>query len=234
VSHIALTPFKGARIENWSATRNCGVVSLLSLSMLLVACGPVHNNNLQVNTTLAKIVHGGTTFTPLGSQPIAGQWVSDIPVNSSDNPNHITAAGTLKSFSGATSPFNSIDAGLGYWPTEYTASNARMPGYWDFQWSHPSNCIDIDQTSYPLLANPAVFTNEVELPTSSKTVGPQRDFNCYLNTPNNPDFSPSEVSQQVALDDSFPTSIQVAAFSPINAAASITHLRLLPHRLQIQ
>jgi hypothetical protein len=101
-----------------------------------------------------------------------------------------------------------------------------MPSHWNFAWEHPSYCVDTDTPPYPLLPNPAVYTDLVELPSLSAYTNPQRTFNCFINSPANPDFVPSEVSPQLVLDDALPSTLQVQAFSPIYAAAGITNLHL--------
>jgi YVTN family beta-propeller protein len=206
----------------------------ISCALLVMAgCETVVNNNLQVNTAMGKVVTGGSVFTPLGSQPVAGQWVADIPTTSPLNTVDIAPFGSTYSFEGVTLPYTnaSVEAGelTDEWPTEYYVSNARMPAYWDFAWQHPSYCIDTSAPPYPLLANPATYTDLVELPTEKvffTPANPQRNFYCYINSPANPDFAPAEVSPQIALDNALPPTIQVHAFSPISAAANITNLRL--------
>jgi YVTN family beta-propeller protein len=64
------------------------------------------------------------------------------------------------------------------------------------------------------------------LPSLSAWSNPVQGFNCFINSPANPDFAPSEASPQFVLDDALPSTIQVHAFSPINAAAAITNLHL--------
>ncbi len=101
-----------------------------------------------------------------------------------------------------------------------------MPAYWDFAWQHPSYCVDVANAPYGPLANPLVVTDSILLPNYNSTHGPVERFNCFINSPANPDFIPTEVSPQVVLDDALPATLRVSAFVPINAAASITNLRL--------
>jgi len=206
---------------------------LLSFVVYLIGCDTVVNNDLQVNTSIGKVVTGGSVQAPLGSQPIAGQWVADIPTSSSVNTVGVAPVGAVYDFTDVTSDYNSVTrwaaAVSGEWPTHLIVSNMRMPAYWDFEWEHPSYCIDTDTSPYSLLPNPAEYTDLVELPTTDvgwTPANPQRDFRCFQNSPANPDFVPSEVTPQFVLDDALPSTIQVHAFSTITAAASITNLRL--------
>jgi DNA-binding beta-propeller fold protein YncE len=204
------------------------------VAMLIAGCDSVVNNNLQVTTTISKNVSGGSVaYAPLGSQSVSGQWLSDIPTSSSLNTIDVTPGGSVYSFDVTTDPI------LG----TFVDNNVRMPAYWDFSWSHPSYCIEQSSPSYPLLPNPFTANNQVVLPnvgttdwewgigvTTGETItqapDPVLQFNCFTNTPANPDFLPSEVSPQFVLDNALPATIQVAAFSPIDAAASITNLHV--------
>ncbi len=191
---------------------------------MLVGCSP--NNDLQVNSALGKVTTGGNVFAPLGSQPITGQWVADIPTTSSLNPNQITPVGYNYSVDGTTAAWVTGETYL-QWPTYFSSTNDRMPAYWNFQWEHPDYCVSQVAPSYPLLPNPAIYPDLVLLPNSAwSTTPPVVQFNCWVNSPANPDFVPTEVSPQVVLDNELPSTVQVAAFSQINAEASITHLRL--------
>ncbi len=145
---------------------------MVSLLATTVGCGLVVNNNLQVDTTIAKVVTGGNVYAPLGSQPVAGQWVEDIPISSPLNTVGIAPLGTVDSFTGVTLAFTTATAEAAAltdeWPTQYLVNNARMPAFWNFQWEHPSNCIDVDTPPYDLLPNPYIVSNEVELPTEKE------------------------------------------------------------------
>lgn len=196
-----------------------------ALLSLLAGCGQVVNNNLQVNTALGKYTTGGPVLSPLGSQPVAGQWVADIPASSSLNPNQFAPAGTNYSIQGVTDPWLGVIV-LDQWPTYLLTYNDRMPAYWNFEWEHPPYCVDPSTPPYGPLPNPYDLVNQVELPSLSAYTNPVQGFNCFINSPANPDFDPTEVTPQVVLDDALPSTIQVHAFSPISAVASVTHLRL--------
>jgi hypothetical protein len=74
------------RMHPFPAGRLCRHALVLSLlTVLLAGCGPVYNNTLQVNTAVGKVTTGGTVLSPLGSQPVAGQWTADIPLTSTAN-----------------------------------------------------------------------------------------------------------------------------------------------------
>ncbi len=144
--------------------------SLGVCNFLLIGCNVVYNNNLQISTAICKIVTGRrSVVSPLGSQPVAGQYVADIPLSSPLNTAGVALYGSLEPFQGVTLPYNQTTAFAGLltdtWPTSFVVSDARMPAYWNFEWEHPSYCIDTSNTSYPPLANPAIYTNEIELPT---------------------------------------------------------------------
>ena len=219
-------------MRNASCKRHCGLAPLLAAlsGLALVGCQTVHNNNIEIDTALGKVTTGGNVIAPLGSQPVAGQWTADIPVGSPQNPNNIPPFGTSYSFEGVTDPFYTYIPGFG-WPTHLLTYNDRMPATWDFQWEHPPYCHDAQDPPYPLLPNPFIVINSVQIPTFSYSRNPGETFTCFENSPANPDFNPFEVSPQFVLDDALPTSIQVSAFSPINAAASITNLRLFSMNL---
>lgn len=191
----------------------------------LIGCGTVHNNNLEIDTALGKVTSGGTVRTPLGSQPVAGQWLADLPVSSSQNLNGIPPFGSMYSFQGVTDQWLGLTIPPA-WPTRLLTFNDRMPALWNFQWEHPPYCIDASTPPYGLLPNPYQVFNEAENPTLSRWVNPGQSFTCFQNSPANPDFDPNEVSPQFVLDDALPATVQVHAFSPIYAAASITNLRL--------
>jgi hypothetical protein len=193
--------------------------------VMLVGCSP--NNNLSINTAIGTVVTGGkTSLAPLGSQHVTGQWVVDIPKTSSLNTNHDEPVGYNYTIDGVTSSFIQGEP-LSPWPTSFSSHDDRMPAYWDFQWEHPDYCVNQIAPSYPLLPNPASYTDLVELPTSKWSFsGPAQPFICYVNSPANPDFVPTHVNPQFVFDDALPSTIQVSAFSPINAASSITNLRL--------
>jgi len=213
-------PFPAGRL-----CRHALVLSLLTV--LLAGCGPVYNNTLQVNTAVGKVTTGGTVLSPLGSQPVAGQWTADIPLTSTANTEGVAPFGTVYGFSGVTLPCcSSLLTELNQWPTQLVVDNARMPAYWDFQWEHPDYCVDVGAPPYPLLPNPADYTNLVEQPSESSTAASIRGFNCFTNSPDNPDFAPTEVNPQFVLDNELPSTVTVSAFSPISAAASITNLRV--------
>lgn len=114
-----------------------------------------------------------------------------------------------------------------------------MPAYWDFQWDIIGQTCYSEITPYKQLQSPVNYDNVVVLPVTTMWLGgwiydkvtgtdphPQVDFICYINTPANPDFIYSNVSPQFALDTGLPSTMQVRAFAPINAAASATHLNV--------
>ncbi len=191
-------------------------------ALMLMGCSP--NNDLQINTALGKVTSGGTVHSPLGSQPITGQWVADIPTSSPLNTVDDTPVGYIYSIDGVTLAYG-YEAYSG-WPTYFSTANDRMPALWDFQWEHPDYCVS-QVAPYPLLPNPDIETNQVLLPTSAWSEEPPVQwFTCYVNSPANPDFVATEVNPQFVLDDALPSTIQVSAFSSINAATSITNLHL--------
>lgn len=211
----------------------CGI-----LAGFLSGCEPTVNNNLQVNTALATVVHGGgRTLAPLASQPVAGQWVNDMGVNDSNNPNHLSPGGSSYSFSGTTStvPINLLGFEVlsnGQWPTYFMNNSSRMPAYWNFAWQHPSYCVDQNPPYYPL-ANPFYTYNQPTIPSLSISVNPQLNFFCYRNSPANPDFDPNNTNPQFVLDTAIPSSIQIATFSSIGAAAADTHLHIYDKALNL-
>ncbi|MGD0832091.1 MAG: hypothetical protein ABR907_14200 [Terracidiphilus sp.] len=196
-----------------------------------MGCEKVVNNNLQIDTGIAKVTTGGTVIAPLGSQPVAGEWVADIPISSPLNTVDIAPVGSVYEFTGVTLANTNANAEAGAildeWPTQYLVQNARMPAYWDFAWEHPSYCIS-QISPYPQLANPYEITDVVILPTTDvfwTPANPQMNFYCFQNSPANPDFVPTDVNPQVVLDNELPATVRVAAFSPVYFASD-TNLRL--------
>lgn len=183
---------------------------------------------------IGKLVSGSTiVVAPLGSQYVSGFQLQDIPVGNPENTSNVAPFGTTYSFEGETTPVQQ-GPGPNYftWPTWYQVDNARMPALWSFIWTkHPTNCVDYTNLPYGPLPDPYEDSGVVLNPTKgeSSQVSQQYEthrFNCITNSPNNLDFVSSNVNPQVVLDDALPASVQVSSFSPINASASITHLRL--------
>lgn len=231
ISH-GLCPPPPSNLKSFTASFLPALIFILIATLVTGCMGTVVNNDLNVTTTLAKNITGGVSYAPLGPQSVTGQWVADIPTSSSVNSVVVTPRGSVYKFDVTTDPT------LG----TYVEDDVRMPAYWNLSWSHPSFCIDNSKSSYPLLPNPYTTNNYVLLPTvgtANYDIGfgyvdeditqapdPVLQFNCFTNTSANPDFSPSEVSPQFVLDDALPSTIQVHAFSPINAAPSITNLHV--------
>jgi DNA-binding beta-propeller fold protein YncE len=155
---------------------------------------------------------------------VAGQWVSDIPVSSSDNWNKITPYGTTYSFQGVTFPWLGVIV-LNQWPTYLITNNVRMPAYWNFQFEHPSYCHSAS-APYALLPNPYMLWAQVENPSFSAFKNPALTFYCYTNTPATADFDPAEVNPQFVLDNALPDTVRVSSISPITADASNVNLRV--------
>jgi YVTN family beta-propeller protein len=175
---------------------------------------------------------GGVVVAPLGGQHVAGQWVQDIQKGDPQNINNVSPMGSLKIIDGFTDPTSAL----------LLENNTRMPASWNFQFQNPGGCIDQDSGQYEPLPstynvgvalNPTIGSYAVTFGTkkSDWNITPQStqnvlEFNCFDNTPANPDFVPSDVNPQFVLDDQLPATIQVHAFAPINAASSITSLHL--------
>jgi YVTN family beta-propeller protein len=202
----------------------------LAISVLIVGliCGCKPNNNATLETDTGRVVHtGGMVLTPLGSQPVAAQWSSDIS-------NGTAVQGATTSFSGITGPdtaaYNAASAALGYPFTSLPSTDDRMPAYWNVEWIEPSNCLSTDPPYGPL-PNPVTFVHDFEPTSAFSTVGPNFAMICVTNSVLNPDFIPTNVSPQFVLDDAIPATISVASFLPIQAANSITNLRVFDTNL---
>ena len=186
---------------------------MCSLAFTLAGCLNV-NNNLQITTFLGKNTTGGAVSAPLGNQPVAGQMQS-----TDSGYDGYSLVGTVTEFSGITNP-------------TYVVDNAEMPAYWNFQWNISNDTCYSQTYPYDQLTSPAVYNsvqivpNEVWSDWPISVPDPKQDLTCFENTPANQDFAPSEVSPQFALDNAFPSTIQVHAFSPIEAAASATKLNI--------
>ncbi|WP_424170111.1 YncE family protein [Terracidiphilus sp.] len=186
---------------------------MCGLAFTLAGCTSI-NNNLQVNTLLGKFTTGGTVSVPLSNQPIAGQ----MQATDSGYDGH-SLVGSVTEFSVVTNPSAVIN-------------NAEMPAYWNFQWNISNDTCYSPTYPYDQLTSPAVYNNVQVAPNEYEAYwpvqlsDPSQSFTCYQNIPTNPDFAPSEVSPQFALDNALPSTIQVHAFSPIQTAAAATQLNI--------
>lgn len=179
------------------------------------------NNNQPVSTVLVTNTSvGQPVAAPLAAQRVTGAWQYDIQ--------------TAVTPFGVNTPFDATTDDNG----ELTFYNMRMPAYWQFEMYPTKTCysdispyspltvISQGQALYP--TSGSVSLSPTTLNFSSKAAPSENAvvIPCFSNTPNNPDFKVGDVSPSFALDDAYPSSVQVASLDPLTSAPQLTQLRL--------
>jgi len=219
----------------------------------LSGCNVPVNNNQEFDTALAKVTRAGTVYAPFGSQTIGATYYGETGTLYIDG-DTINPAGSQTAVNGVTASSNSTaySSTLANWPTNYIADGMYMPAYWTVLFTPSMPCYDPTTSPtatppYPTLPStqsnvdeliPGVgsgfsWSSEFEFSFGTSAPAPLPiPLTCYINTPANPEISPTGVSPRFVLDDEIPASVQVAAFAQINAAPVYTFLHLFSSDLQ--
>lgn len=167
----------------------------------------------------------------LASQPVSATWVSDISVSNAPT------AGSAAPLNGVYTDANGL----------YTYNGMRMPAIWNFSWVPTKTCYDQSAPPYNALTPPLTdnnvslfpgisswsFDSDLEFDWSSAPPPNAVALTCYVNSPNNPDFTVGDVSPAFVLDDAYPSSVQVTSMDPLMAAPSATQLTLYSTSLSV-
>jgi len=225
----------------------CGLIALLPVT----GCKAPVNNNQEFDTALAKVTRLGNMYEPMGSQTVGAVLVPNSGSAQTINGTVVQPAGDQSDVSGTTSAAPNSNYVLTYaspWPTSFIQDNMYMPAYWTVSFTPNRPCYDPNTpptASAPYTPLPSPQTSVQQLlpgvgsagsfwagfsgdlfqsqPAPPPTPIP---FTCFINTPANPQISPTGVLPRFALDDALPASIQEAADLQINAPASETYLHI--------